>query len=318
MGVAVTKIAEVTLSTTSPTTPGAKARIRPKIAARWINAISTITPRRNGRGVEKSAFAMARAMPRRPAAGNLTHFDSATVRLQKCGDRIDRGEQGNDRIRAGGSLRSRWRGDEGIPRPAFRRQWPASQVILFPGAGGTGPTFESNVRALADMGYLAIAASIYDSGADLSTPESTGANYTGLLNRPELLRARVVNGSSMSAPWTPPTKAGWRRSVTAWRRMRARTGAQRRRPEMRGQLSRHPSDPRARAERRRDRRGRRFLRGPGSVRADGGLSRFPRPSCARPRWCTSSPCSATRSTRSPTPTTKASRRASPTIRNTIG
>jgi dienelactone hydrolase len=69
---------------------------------------------------------------------------------------------------------------------------PQPTVLLFPGAGGTGPTFESNVRALADMGYLAIAASVYDSGADLSTPESTGANYMGLLERPALLRARVV------------------------------------------------------------------------------------------------------------------------------
>lgn len=65
-------------------------------------------------------------------------------------------------------------------------------VILFPGAGGTGPTFESNVRALAGMGYLAIAASVYDSGADLSTPESTGGHYMGMLERPALLRARVV------------------------------------------------------------------------------------------------------------------------------
>lgn len=65
-------------------------------------------------------------------------------------------------------------------------------VMLFPGAGGTGPTFESNVRALAEMGYLAIAVSIYDSGADLSTPERTGATYIAMLERPELLRARVV------------------------------------------------------------------------------------------------------------------------------
>ncbi len=31
---------------------------------------------------------------------------------------------------------------------------PHPTVLLFPGAGGTGPTFESNVRALASMGYL--------------------------------------------------------------------------------------------------------------------------------------------------------------------
>jgi dienelactone hydrolase len=69
---------------------------------------------------------------------------------------------------------------------------PQPTVLLFPGAGGTGPTFESNVRALADMGYLAIAASVYDSGADLSTPESTAGHYMSMLERPELLRARVV------------------------------------------------------------------------------------------------------------------------------
>jgi dienelactone hydrolase len=78
-----------------------------------------------------------------------------------------------------------------LARPAGGKG-PYPTVILFPGAGGTGPTFESNVRALAQMGYLAVAASVYDRGADLSTPESTGANYMGLLERPELLRARVV------------------------------------------------------------------------------------------------------------------------------
>jgi dienelactone hydrolase len=78
-----------------------------------------------------------------------------------------------------------------LARPAGAKG-PLPTVMLFPGAGGTGPTFESNVRALAEMGYLAVAVSVYDSGADLSTPESTGANYVGLLERPELLRARVV------------------------------------------------------------------------------------------------------------------------------
>jgi dienelactone hydrolase len=78
-----------------------------------------------------------------------------------------------------------------LARPASGKG-PLPTVMLFPGAGGTGPTFESNVRALAEMGYLAIAMSVYDSGTDLATPQSTGAAYMGMLERPELLRARVV------------------------------------------------------------------------------------------------------------------------------
>ena len=81
--------------------------------------------------------------------------------------------------------------DAFVARPeGSQATWPT--VILFPGAGGSGPTFESVTRGLADLGYLAIAASVYERGADLSTPESTAGHYMGLREQPELLRSRVV------------------------------------------------------------------------------------------------------------------------------
>ena len=78
-----------------------------------------------------------------------------------------------------------------MARPADARS-PFPTVIMFPGGGGVGPTFESVARALADMGYLAIGVNVYERGADLSTPESTGKHYMGLRERPQLLRSRVV------------------------------------------------------------------------------------------------------------------------------
>lgn len=78
-----------------------------------------------------------------------------------------------------------------VARPAAA-DGPLPTVILFPGASGRGPTFDSVARALADLGYLAIGVDVYGRGADLSTPESTAAVYMGMLERPDLLRARVV------------------------------------------------------------------------------------------------------------------------------
>jgi len=69
---------------------------------------------------------------------------------------------------------------------------PLPTVMMFHGGGGIGPTFQTVARALADMGFLAIGVSMYERGADLSTPEGQGKQYMGLRQHPELLRSRVI------------------------------------------------------------------------------------------------------------------------------
>lgn len=69
---------------------------------------------------------------------------------------------------------------------------PHPAVLMIPGATGPGPSFEAAVRALADRGYVAIAVSMYERGADISTPQSAGRYFADLMGRPEVLRDRVV------------------------------------------------------------------------------------------------------------------------------
>ena len=64
--------------------------------------------------------------------------------------------------------------------------------MMFPGATGTGPTFRSNARALADLGYIAIEIEMYGRNADISTPEAAGQHFMALLAAPETLRDRVA------------------------------------------------------------------------------------------------------------------------------
>jgi dienelactone hydrolase len=65
-------------------------------------------------------------------------------------------------------------------------------VLMFPGATGTGPTFEQTARKLAELGYLAIGINVYDEGADLSTAEAAGKHFMEMLENPDTLRARLV------------------------------------------------------------------------------------------------------------------------------
>lgn len=69
---------------------------------------------------------------------------------------------------------------------------PHPTVMMFPGATGTGPTFEKTARELASLGYLAIGINIYEKDADLDSPDKAGQLYMALLDRPEVLRARTV------------------------------------------------------------------------------------------------------------------------------
>ncbi|VWX54488.1 dienelactone hydrolase family protein [Novosphingobium sp. 9U] len=69
---------------------------------------------------------------------------------------------------------------------------PHAAVLLFPGATGAGPSFQKVAQELSTRGYLAIAADMYEVGADISTPQAAGAYFEKVLADPELLRARVV------------------------------------------------------------------------------------------------------------------------------
>jgi dienelactone hydrolase len=69
---------------------------------------------------------------------------------------------------------------------------PRPAVIMFPGATGTGPTFEKNARELAGLGYLVIGADMYEKGADQSTPEAAGKHFMALLEAPQELRSRAA------------------------------------------------------------------------------------------------------------------------------
>ncbi len=71
-------------------------------------------------------------------------------------------------------------------------QGPLPAVMMFPGATGTGPTFERTARALAELGYLAIGINVYGRDDDISTAEAAGRHFMTLLENPQLLRARIV------------------------------------------------------------------------------------------------------------------------------
>jgi len=77
-----------------------------------------------------------------------------------------------------------------VARPCGEGPHPA--VLMIPGATGSGPAFEMAFAALADHGYLAVAASMYGRGADISTPQSAGRYFAELMACPEVLRDRVV------------------------------------------------------------------------------------------------------------------------------
>lgn len=83
----------------------------------------------------------------------------------------------------------------GIVMDAFVAQpegsGPFPTVLMFPGATGTGPTFEATACELACLGYLAIGINVYGVDADISTPESSGQLFVALLEAPDTLRARV-------------------------------------------------------------------------------------------------------------------------------
>lgn len=69
---------------------------------------------------------------------------------------------------------------------------PHPTVMMFPGATGTGPTFEATARGLARNGYLALGINVYGVDADLSTSEKAGEHFMALLDEPDLLRSRVL------------------------------------------------------------------------------------------------------------------------------
>jgi dienelactone hydrolase len=69
---------------------------------------------------------------------------------------------------------------------------PHAAVLLFPGATGTGPTFEKRARELAALGYLAVGINVYGKGADLSSEQAAGAHFMALLQQPDEIRARVL------------------------------------------------------------------------------------------------------------------------------
>lgn len=77
-----------------------------------------------------------------------------------------------------------------VARPAGDGPFPA--VMMFPGATGTGPTFEGRARELAALGYLAIGIDVYGQGADLTSPEAAGREFMALLEAPETLRTRTL------------------------------------------------------------------------------------------------------------------------------
>lgn len=66
-------------------------------------------------------------------------------------------------------------------------------VLMFPGATGPAKSFNAAMRELADCGYLVIGMDMYGVGADLSTPEAAGQHFMALMNKPDVLRDRVVS-----------------------------------------------------------------------------------------------------------------------------
>lgn len=85
---------------------------------------------------------------------------------------------------------------------------PHPTVLMFPGATGSGPSFEAAVRELAARGYAAIGISVYERGADITTPQSSGAYFADLMARPEVLRARVLAWFNMvcALPFVDPAR----------------------------------------------------------------------------------------------------------------
>ncbi|EZP83638.1 Dienelactone hydrolase-like enzyme [Novosphingobium resinovorum] len=85
---------------------------------------------------------------------------------------------------------------EGIALEGFvarpQSDGPHAAVLMIPGATGPGLSFEAAVQAVAKAGYVAVAASMYARGADISTPQAAGRHFADLMERPEVLRARVV------------------------------------------------------------------------------------------------------------------------------
>lgn len=74
---------------------------------------------------------------------------------------------------------------------------PAAQpsrgtVLMLPGATGPGPSFEKAMAELAAEGYLVAGVGMYEAGADISTPQASGAHFAALMAAPDLLRERVV------------------------------------------------------------------------------------------------------------------------------
>jgi dienelactone hydrolase len=68
---------------------------------------------------------------------------------------------------------------------------PAPAVIVFPGAAGQVARMKMTVTRLAELGYVAVAAFMYDARLDTSEALSAGEQYMALLGAPELLRART-------------------------------------------------------------------------------------------------------------------------------
>ena len=77
-----------------------------------------------------------------------------------------------------------------VARPKGKGPYPA--VLLFPGATGSGPTFERRVKELATLGYLAVGINVYEKGSDLSSEQAAGEHFMALLSQPDELRARVL------------------------------------------------------------------------------------------------------------------------------
>ncbi|MBM3595739.1 MAG: hypothetical protein FJX31_08190 [Alphaproteobacteria bacterium] len=201
-----------------------------------------------------------------------------------------------------------------LARPAGGKG-PHPTVILFPIAGGTGPTFESSVRALAERGYLTVAASDH-AGAQTSRRRKAPARLTWAYWNDPNCCARVVEClkhvcAMDEADEDHLAATGYCFGGKCLLEL-ARSGA-----DLKCVVSYHGILPtHAPAQ-----KGASSPRWSRSARAAIPSRRWTitspsRPSCARPSWSTSSPCSATPGIPSPNRTTKASHRTSPMIRNT--
>jgi dienelactone hydrolase len=85
---------------------------------------------------------------------------------------------------------------DGVPLKGYFAQpqgvtGPVPGVIVFPGAAGTFKRMEITVSKLAELGYLAVAAFMYDARLDTGDQISAGEEYIALLKTPENLRART-------------------------------------------------------------------------------------------------------------------------------